>query len=337
MRRMRDLFWFIFIFAVPAVVAALGIQYFVSPVGPNSENSDKVAIVKPSHFQAHSGVVLEKGSLPRGDALEVVIVKRPLVGKRAVPVIPEGPKDEVEEVEEEEAANEGVPISRVVAANPKLEKTAPLSACTSVEYAGKPANAIVIPDKEWAVVMAYFHDAKRSLTAWIRRSGKNLPEKTREMFEKRVAILKIQRPPISEEPDLSWRGIGHLVQEPGMKDPIVRLGGGFLELVKQKPTRAKFELTRLVAQAWAPCELKEVAPWTVWNPLLACLGVQEEKACESGSFSEGGWAVATVLATSLFPPDCEVGAFKEEKMAACLKLPVPFEWRNPHAFLEKVR
>jgi hypothetical protein len=84
--------------------------------------------------------------------------------------------------------------------------------------------------------------------------------------------------------------------------------------------RAKFELTRLVAMAWTPCELKRVGvSEEPWNPLLKCLGINDAQACQTSSYSETGWAVSSAIAAQVAPPHCTLPAFSEEHARQCVK------------------
>jgi hypothetical protein len=142
-------------------------------------------------------------------------------------------------------------------------------------------------------------------------------------MEKRVNELKIQRPPVLEEPDLAWRGIGVYASGGESGEPIIRVGGGFVKLALAYPDRAKFELARLVAQAWAPCELKRISPVAAWKPLLDCMNMKDAQTCGEGTFSEEGWAVSTTLANAVMAPGCELPVLKNPELAKCMKL-IPF-------------
>jgi hypothetical protein len=107
------------------------------------------------------------------------------------------------------------------------------------------------------------------------------------------------------------------------KQPLIRIGSGFMKLSRQQPDRARYEIARVIAQTWAPCELKVAGASqgeTLWNPLLACLGMSGgDKGCVAGSSSEAGWAVSSTLAMTLANPGCTIPAFKEVAQAECWK------------------
>src|SRR5690606_26170291 len=146
----------------------------------------------------------------------------------------------------------------------------------------------------------------------------NIGEKAAGLMEERVRGLRLQRPPAAEEPDLSWRGIASLTED--SLGYMVRVGGGFIKLAQKDPPRARFELARLLAQSWAPCELTKngVDGAAIWAPLLKCLGVEEKAGCAAGSYSEAGWAISTTLAAVVANPGCTVPAFAEAERAKCV-------------------
>lgn len=195
--------------------------------------------------------------------------------------------------------------------------------CTSVEYLGDGPLATRITKGEWSKVMDQFHQSKDYLTAWLNRNRARMPASTAALMESQIKNLKIQRPPTLEEPDLAWRGIGVWTQNGG-DSPVIRVGGGFVKMALRQPKRAQFELTRLVAQSWTPCELKRVgAQSEPWQALLKCLDVTEESGCAPGTYSEGGWAVSSTLAAHLSPPGCTLPVFKDGASSQCLdKIPM---------------
>src|SRR6185437_13304866 len=123
-------------------------------------------------------------------------------------------------------------------------------------------DAPEISKADWHHVMDQFHDAKDLLAAWLTDHQAKFPPKTYEWMHNQVTEARLERPAvppvIDEEPDLSWRGIG--VYEGGA--PLIRVGSGFARLVSSDPVRARFELARLLAQTWSPCEMAKVAKTT---------------------------------------------------------------------------
>ncbi|MCM2324576.1 MAG: hypothetical protein NDJ90_15055, partial [Oligoflexia bacterium] len=88
---------------------------------------------------------------------------------------------------------------------------------------------------------------------------------------------------------------------------------------KKQPARGKFELARLVAQTWSPCELQKLQAAQAWDPVLECLEVRESGACNVGTYSEAGWAVSSVVAATIAPPGCTLPALTRTDVVACLK------------------
>ena len=76
--------------------------------------------------------------------------------------------------------------------------------------------------------------------------------------------------------------------------------------------------------------------------MLQCLGVTEDRACSFGTYSEGGWAIASALGAIVVKPDCALAAFKDPAAAQCLKkVPLPMtislDQQNWHAYEEAKR
>ena len=145
-------------------------------------------------------------------------------------------------------------------------------------------------------------------------------------MEKHIQEVKLQRPPVADEPDLAWRGVAVLGKDLD-GEPMIRMGNGFLKLLVREPERGKFELARLAAQTWAPCEFQsgdqKAQSAMPWGALVKCLGVQEPNACGPGTYSEAGWAVSTVLAYKVANPGCKIPALAESSVAACVN-EIPF-------------
>lgn len=192
------------------------------------------------------------------------------------------------------------------------------SGCAPAEYRGTSLEKTKVDSKEWSRVMDVFHGIKADYYGWLKDRKSQLSPTIFSNMDRIMHELKIQRAPVPEHPDLAWRGIGIFSNEAGT-EPIIRLGGGFMYLLQSSPARARFELARLVAQVWSPCELSRFNAQETWNALLTCLDMKEPNACISGSFSEGAWAVSSALASVVAPPPgCLLPAFKNEKNMACL-------------------
>lgn len=207
--------------------------------------------------------------------------------------------------------------------------------CTSAEYRGNGFQNTIVDQKSWEEVMSLYHSIKADFAKWLDTNRKEIPDKTRTWMSVRMRALAIQRAPANEEPDLAWRGIGVYSDSTG-NNPIVRLGGGYISLLRSTPKRAKFELTRLLAQSWAPCEFQKAGVQSIWKPLLKCAGLTSEQAitggvgdsCGVGTYSESGWAVSSLLAVSLYNPWCDLPALKDAKVDKCIK-PIPLlAWKE---------
>ncbi len=186
--------------------------------------------------------------------------------------------------------------------------------CSSVEYPGGHPAEVVTNVNQWKDFMQTYRSVKIGLMDWLTAFGKLHPELNTKELSQTIEDLRVRRPPTVIEPDLVWRGIGVLTQDGD--GALVRIGGGFLNLHKHDKIRAKFEIARLVAQAWDPCKWKD--GYTKWKPVLECLGVHKDWNCKSEGFSEGAWALSTAIAAWVSPPKCKIHAFKSDVLSACL-------------------
>jgi hypothetical protein len=190
--------------------------------------------------------------------------------------------------------------------------------CASLEYPGDGPERTKITKEQWARTMEKFHRAKKDLLAWLTKNKNKISDNTAGLMETQIRDLKIQRPVAMEEPDIAWRGIGAwTLDEYGL--PLIRVGSGLVKLVEKEPARARFEITRLVAQAWAPCELVRIKAKTPWDPVLDCLGARDKEACALGGYSEEGWALSSALAVAVASPGCALPALENVNLSACIK------------------
>lgn len=310
MRRMRDYSIGHYVaVAVPVLAAILGINHWVRHRHAGSSGKE-VAAIKPSQFKqddakasrgvasnsAHHSSSASSASNDEADDRDDDADDREDIGRQA-------------------ASDHKPSVTLAGAVNDALSAG---TDCGQLEYRGDGPTSTKVTKGEWITVMDQFHAAKHDLLAWLEKRRHDLPEATALAMERQIRTLKIQRPPVSDEPDLAWRGIGvHTQNAEG--EPIVKLGGGFVRLATKHPARARFEMARLVAQGWAPCELQRVSNTdATWSPLLKCLGVTELQSCGQGTYSEGGWAVSTTLAAAVSPPGCQIPAFKSPDGAKCL-------------------
>jgi hypothetical protein len=190
--------------------------------------------------------------------------------------------------------------------------------CPAYEVTGLGPERERVSRADWKEFMALYHESKASLLKWVTlQDGKWTPEQI-EKISALIKNQKIQRPPTFEEPDLSWRGVSVLTQDP-QENPLLRVGGGFVRLVQTDTRRARFELTRLLAQVVLPCELKAQKVESPWATVSACFGVTEEAKCEAGTYSDLGWAISSAVAREVSPPGCKIPAFAEVKLQECVQ------------------
>lgn len=194
------------------------------------------------------------------------------------------------------------------------------SRCAPAEFRGESLNRVEVDLAIWSEVMDEFHNAKEELQRWLGVNRSKISPRSYEVLKNQVSEIKIQRPPTPQAADLTWRGIGVYVID-AEKGPMIRIGGGLLALVSRDKIRSQFELTRLIAQVWAPCELKRVGvAENIWGDLITCLKVTESDMCAEGSFSEAGWAVSSTLAYAISPPRCKLPVFQKDEYASCLSM-----------------
>jgi hypothetical protein len=195
---------------------------------------------------------------------------------------------------------------------------APTLVCESVEYA--PRENESLNTGQVAELQSAFQSAKHDLITWLATHRGELPKGTFNALEIQVRGLRWEAPANDRDPDLRWRGIGVWGRDP-QGDPMLRLGPGFATLLKQDPERARFELIRLAAMGWAPCELGRRSVSAPWGAYLKCMGITEkEQGCGVGNYSEAGWAVSSAVASTLATPNrvgCTVPAFAKPATAGC--------------------
>lgn len=191
--------------------------------------------------------------------------------------------------------------------------------CASVErieHRG-PAGSMTASDRELLIEM--FNRSKQQLFGWLYSQKERLGDGLVEWMQSRVAQTGMKLPPVDFEPDLVYRGIVVSTRD-AAGAPTLAIGSRFPALVRTQPARAQFEMTRALAQAWAPCdtEAKTGAGNHPWKDLLNCFGVKDEGACAAGGFSEGGWVVSSTLATYVSAPGCKLAAFADAAVVKCL-------------------
>lgn len=335
MRRMRGFTWYHVLFVIPVVALAFGVQYIVRKKYPQTGGGE-TTLAKPSYFRDKAPVkevaqaqveetdeVVEEETKTIAEAKPAKKAEKKADFGAPLVLAPKGLSKSASDAVKKIVSEEG--MDRTPAAKQYGDVFGELSSggkCMSIEYRGEGMTGTQITPKEWAKVVDQFLEVKKDLGDWLGKNRKNFPEKVALTMERRLRQVRLQKPPVAEEPDLAWRGIGVFAKDQN-DNPIVRLSPGFVKLVTKQPTRSRFELARLIAQSWAPCELARFEAQEAWQPMLSCLNVKEGNACGTGSYSEGGWAVSTAIATIVAPPGCTVPAFAQPEYAQCVKK-VPF-------------
>ena len=179
--------------------------------------------------------------------------------------------------------------------------------CGTAEFRGSGPEMQAISAADWAQVMDVYHDAKARLIGWLERQRSSLTPALFAHMKREIEMLRVQRPPAEREPDIAWRGIAVMTDD-GSKAPLVRLGGGMIELVKADRARATFEMARVLAQRWAPCALSQQGGSALWKSLEGCLQTEEDPqlSCVPGGYSESGWMISTAVAARVADPGCRI-------------------------------
>jgi hypothetical protein len=198
------------------------------------------------------------------------------------------------------------------------------SICQKFEFRGEGYKGTAISTQDWAKVMKQFHRSKRLLNSWLDQSSSRYSKQTVQFMRNKVKKMRVVRPPYIEDPDLAWRGIGVVLKsEKGQH--FLRLGTGFVRMILQEPNRALCEMTRMVAQVWAPFEFESSKIETPWGSLLKCFDISDQDAN-----LEKGWAVSSSLAAVLSPPDCTLPVFKEIEKRVCVESSLQSAPRKEH-------
>jgi hypothetical protein len=189
--------------------------------------------------------------------------------------------------------------------------------CESFEFLTPDPASAAPSDAEWAPMLEMYRATKNKLIDYASQFEAELTPPVLEAMKEKMKAVRIYRPPGTDEPDLAFRGIGIYSQASG-GTPVLRIGPGFVSLFEQHPERARFEMARLLAQAWAPCEFPAAPEGPVFNSLLKCLGVDQKLGCDPRGFSDAGWALSTALANAVAYPGCEIPGLKTESVRACI-------------------
>jgi hypothetical protein len=296
---MREKLWqlMLFILSISAMIG--GIAFYIKKWNPNMFHWGGVSLVKA----------------PQGNSESDNPLKREVSSEHAED--DDSPsKGDDDDVPGSQSISEkmGMPLK-------KIRSEANLGAdeyfCRSIEFQGDGFQGTKITVEEWKRMIDVFHESKQHLHRWLEGRQKLLSEKTGTFLKGQLENTKLMRPPAIDEPDLNWRGIGVWSRD-DQGYPMIRLSSGFLRLLTLHPKRAQFEMTRLIAQGWAPCEIQRAGLDSPWESSLKCLEAFETPACSAGAFSEGGWAISSALAAAVSPPGCELQALSDPKKRECL-------------------
>lgn len=308
MRRMRDLPPSVKVMGALAAVGALSTYLGYHHFSRGGQH-DAFSVAKPSEFRPRSHEV------PPGH-------DRRIASERALQALDKNWHRFAEDEKKAEAEAPTTFSSLVNRSISKLKNEPVMvgsidGVCSSIEFRGDAPEILEVTQEEWSRVMSAFHSAKGELLSWLNQNKAKFPAETHAQMGSQLRALKLARPPSKEEPDLSWRGIGvWSVDRNGA--PVIRIGGGFVKMMRLDPSRGKFELTRLMAQTWAPCELERVSAGNPWTPLTDCLEVDTSQGCAVGTYSEAGWAVSSVVAAAVADPGCSLPALKDARHAQCI-------------------
>jgi len=322
MRRTRDNSWQYILFLVPAIAAGFGIQYLVkkhkgAPVSTTVANSGTTTAYRDLAHE-HNGRPDHRDF--EGEDRDEDQSGTDQAKANAMTDDQDVPQKDL--AKQKKVADNRDPASATTGTTSGA--TSDGDTCSSFELRGDGMAETHFSNEEWTKVMDVFHESKTDLQGWLVAHKTEFPGGLSNWMSQQIEAAKVQRPPVSDEPDLSWRGIGVLARTGAGTEsiPLIRIGGGFVKMVVTQPKRARFELSRLLAQSWNPCDLPTGAMAT-WEPLLKCMGVKQQdwdttKSCAAGSESEAGWAVASAVAATASPPGCTLPAFKTVSTFSCV-------------------
>jgi hypothetical protein len=207
----------------------------------------------------------------------------------------------------------------------------PSGQCAPVEFFGKGPEDVQVDPAAWSQFMGEYHAAKADLLQWISANKASFGEAEVKRMEAEVRATRVMRPQNQIETDLTWRGIAawtrprsgasqgaEIVEQPA----LIHVGSGFMDLFVKNRARARFEIARLLAQSWGPCEQGNAKDAQIWKDFYACMGLTEEQVkCSAGTVSESTWAMSTAVASLVSKPGCDIPAFADTqgKSNSCLK------------------
>lgn len=198
--------------------------------------------------------------------------------------------------------------------------------CGSAEFFGAGPEQTQMDPVLWSQFMGEYHAAKNNLIQWVSANKAYFSDAFIKEMEDEVRGTRVMRPQNQIEPDLTWRGVAAWTRpragavENGERPALIHVGSGFLQLFQKNRGRARFEIARLLAQSWSPCEMARSKDSKVFKEFYSCMGLTESQTeCKAGAVSEATWALSTAVASLVSQPGCQIQAFADEKSAACLK------------------
>jgi len=205
----------------------------------------------------------------------------------------------------------------------KKRRMSDLPACVPLEFKG---NGKVMSQEDWEGVELMFADVKQSLLGWLKHIRGRFRSYVGDALEDQMRLLKIEPANSKQDADLLWRGI--VIWKRNFGDhPVIMVGSGFAKLMQIYPDRAQFELARVAAQSWAPCELQKLNIKNIWVPLLECLEVRNPAACRKSEGMARGWAFSSIIAQTVVTPGCIVPRLKKNSIKNCINgLALPVAW-----------
>lgn len=197
--------------------------------------------------------------------------------------------------------------------------------CGADEFFGSGPEQVQVDAVAWTRFMGEYHAAKNDLLQWISANQAYFSPSMLQKMESEVRSTRVMRPQEQIEPELTWRGIAAWTRpKAGSVDSeerpaLIHVGSGFMDLFQKDRSRARFEIARLIAQAWSPCELAEAGKTPALNSYFKCMGLTDDQLkCAPGAVSEATWALSTAVASLVSRPGCAVPAFADSKSRECL-------------------
>lgn len=336
MRRMRGIAWYSVLFVIPVILLSFALLHFSkkrisfssfqtlrdrwfswvfpspSPASPIPRPVVRVSVVAPVKQPRR-----ELAQKPKSKPPQSTVPEPRATASQSFPAVVESePEPKPEVLPSVVPVVSLVPVAPVV----MVPEVVVDRYCRISEYPGVGSH-VATRSEDWERILTQYADVKRELLKWLDFHRSEFAEKTRSFMERQILSVKLKRHPVESDPDLGWRGIGVFSYDG--QAPIIRLGSGFSELSETQPSRAKFELARLVIQSVLPCEITRLVGAAegaeAWAALLSCLQIRESLGCEEGTYSESGWAISSTLAAVVASPGCTLPVFKNSELAKCLK------------------